>query len=45
MLEKWLEVNEDRFLSVKMAVVEVKHGGAKRDHDDDGIEIPFKRFC
>jgi hypothetical protein len=45
LLEKWLEVNKDCLLSIKMVVVEVKHGGTERDHDDDGIEIPFRRFC
>ncbi len=45
LLEKCLKVNKDHLLSVKMVVVEVKHGSAERDHNDDGIEIPFGRFC
>ncbi len=43
--EKWLEVNKDHLLSIKMVVVGVKRGSAERDHDDGGIEIHFRRFC
>ncbi len=45
LFEKWLKVNEDHLLRIKMVVVGVKHGGAERDQDDVGIEIPFWRFC
>jgi hypothetical protein len=44
LLEKRFGVNENCLLSVKMVVVGVKLHNAERDHDDDGIEILFRRF-
>jgi hypothetical protein len=45
LLENWFGVNKDRLQSVKMVVVGVKLEDAERDRDDNGIEIPFRRFC
>jgi hypothetical protein len=45
LLEKWFGVNKNCLLSIKMVVVGVKLHDAERDHDDDGIEIIFRRFC
>jgi hypothetical protein len=45
LLENCFGVNKNRLQSIKMVVVGVKLEDAERDRDDDGIKIPFRRFC